>query len=115
MTRTRRTYTEAFKREALELWADSDKTGSKIEEELGIGAGCLYRWRSERRAAEGASPASTAAKRELRVAKSRIQELEREVAILEQEREILKKAVTIFVRPKPSASNSSKRTETLTR
>ena len=106
MTQRRRNYTEEFKREALTLWASSEKTGKQLEEELGIGAGCLYRWRAEKRAAEEEAATLTTGERELQLAQQRIQELEAEVALLKQEREILKKAVTIFSRPKANASSS---------
>jgi transposase len=115
MARGRRSYTEAFKREALQLWANSERTGKEIEKELGIGAGCLYRWRKESREEEESMSNEN---QELHQAQQRIQELELEVQtlsrerdILKQEREILKKAVTIFSRPSPSDFSLSKITE----
>jgi transposase len=45
MPKTRRSYTEAFKREAVRLYEQSGKTQEDIEEELGIGSGCLSRWK----------------------------------------------------------------------
>lgn len=104
MGKKRRNYTEAFKREALRLWEESNKSGTQIEKELGIGSGCLYRWRQEKRAAEHMPEAEQT----LRVAQQRIRELEHQVAILQQEREILKKAVAIFTRPRHDVTSSSK-------
>ena len=42
---TRRVYTAEFRREALQLLETSGKSGAQIERELGIGAGCLSRWK----------------------------------------------------------------------
>lgn len=45
MDKKYRTYTEAFKLEALELWKGSDKSTAQIERELGITRGMLLKWR----------------------------------------------------------------------
>ena len=93
MSKEKRTYSPEFKTEAIALWEVSGKSASAVEEELGITAGLLSRWRRTKRqkgqAAEGHEAASPSGKR--------IREPEREVTILRQEREILKKAVAIFV------------------
>ena len=47
MTKTRRTYSREFKLEALQLVETSGKSVPQIERDLGIGKGCLYRWRDE--------------------------------------------------------------------
>ena len=47
MTKTRRTYTDEFKREAVQLLESSGKTASQLEGELGIGKTCLARWKRE--------------------------------------------------------------------
>lgn len=41
MTSKRRTYTDEFKREALQLWETSGRSAATIEDELGITAGLL--------------------------------------------------------------------------
>jgi transposase-like protein len=41
----RRTYTEEFKHNALEMLHESGKTWPEVARELGIGAGQLNRWR----------------------------------------------------------------------
>ena len=43
----RRTYTEEFKRDAVELSFNSDKTVKEIADDLGIIYGNLTRWRRE--------------------------------------------------------------------
>lgn len=96
MTKTRRTYTSEFKLEAVRLLETSGKSGSQLERELGIGGGCLSRWKRElAEEGEHAFPGHG------RVApdQERVHQLERENEILRQERDILKKAVAIFSRP----------------
>jgi transposase len=47
ITKTRRTYTDEFKREAVRLLDSSGKTARQLEQELGIGKTCLSRWKRE--------------------------------------------------------------------
>ena len=96
MTKTRRTYTPEFKREAVQLLETSGKSAARIERDLGIGTGCLSRWKRELAAGrEDAFPGSV----QRMPAQERIRQLERENEILRQERDILKKAVAIFSQP----------------
>lgn len=91
MSNNKRNYPEAFKQEALALLESSDRSAAAIERELGITPGLLSRWRRNQRKkgqANGRRVEQDEAKR--------MRELERENAILRQEREILKKAVAIF-------------------
>jgi len=46
MDKQYRTYTEEFKREALELLKSSGKSAARIERELGITKGLLLKWRT---------------------------------------------------------------------
>ncbi len=96
MTKTRRTYTREFKLEAVHLLETSGKSASRLERELGIGTGCLSRWRREfAEEGEDAFPGHG----RLAPDRERIRQLERENEVLRQEREILEKAVAIFSRP----------------
>jgi len=45
--RKNKTYTEEFKAEALALLKNSDKNARQIEQELGITAGMLTKWRDK--------------------------------------------------------------------
>ncbi len=45
MTKTRRTYKREFKLKAVHLLETSCRSAPQLERELGIGGGCLYRWR----------------------------------------------------------------------
>lgn len=45
MSQARKTYTRAFKLEALRLADAGDKTVAQVERELGLFSGQLHRWR----------------------------------------------------------------------
>lgn len=93
MATTRRTYTAEYKRQAVRLLETSGKSAAQIERELGIGAGCLSRWK--RKLAEDGSSAFPGHGR-LTPLKERLRQLEREREILLQEIDILRKAATTF-------------------
>ena len=93
MAMNRRTYTREFKIEAVRLLKRSGKTQAEVADELGISQTSLSRWKIElAEEGENAFPG----RGRLAPEEERIRQLERENEILRQEREILKKAVTIF-------------------
>ena len=96
MTKQRRQYGREFKREAVELLETSDKSAAQLERELGIGKGCLSRWK--RKFEEDGDDAFPGQGR-LTPEKEEFRRLKRELEIARQERDILKKAVAIFSRP----------------
>ena len=84
---SRRQYDDDFKAEAVQMLLDGH-TAKSVATRLGLRSpSILYRWKSSVITASG--PAATALE-------SRVQELERELRRVEQEREILKKALAIF-------------------
>jgi len=89
----RRTYTSEFKQEAVALSRTTDKTVVQIALELGIRPKLLYRWRSESAKLDTGAFPGQGNRPPLEAENAR---LRREVARLAQEREILKKALTIF-------------------
>ena len=92
----RRTYTAEFKQEAVALSRTTDKSVAQVARELGIRVELLYRWRSESTRLGGdAFPGHG----NLPGLEAENAQLRREVARLEQEREILKKVLSIFSRP----------------
>jgi transposase len=91
-----RTYTEEFKREALELLKSSGKNSRQIERELGITQGMLLKWRDKYQVVTNEREAPRLEPSELEAAKKEIQRLERELREMAEEREILKKVVSIF-------------------
>lgn len=96
MTKQKKQHTKEFKLEAVELARTSGKTDSQLEQELGISRGSLYHWRKElERDGEQAFPG----KGQRKADDEYVHQLERELAVTRQERDILKKALAIFTRP----------------
>ncbi|GHO59855.1 transposase [Ktedonobacter robiniae] len=95
MQKVQKTYTPEFKREAVRLAQTSGKPIAQVARELGISDTSIHQWRKEL-AVHGsqAFPGSghqTDQEEEVR-------RLKRELEIVKQERDILKKAVDIFSR-----------------
>ena len=98
MTKSRRKYSREFKIENVRLWETSGRSVTQIEQELGIGHGIIKRWKRELAAlGDDAFPGHG----QLTPEQERLRQLERENEILRQERDILKKAIAIFSRPRP--------------
>jgi transposase len=93
-----RVYTEEFKLEALELLKQRGKGAGQIERELGITPGLLLKWRNRYQIVSKEGQPDKIAPSDMEAAKAEIRRLQREVANLEEEREILKKVVNIFSR-----------------
>jgi transposase len=94
MDKRYRTYTPEFKLKALELLKHSGKTAAQLERELGITRGLLLKWRDRyqiRREQGEASLVPT----DLAALQAEVRRLQRELAIVEQERDILKKVAGI--------------------
>jgi len=92
--KTRRHFTAQFKRDAVELSFQSDKTAVEIARDLGIRPELLYRWRSEfRRQPAEAFPGSGHL---ADPAAEQVRQLQRQLVAIETERDILKKALAIF-------------------
>ena len=96
MSKIRKTYTSEFKREALRLLETSGKSAAQIERDLGVGPGCLSRWKPQL-SQDGAQAFPGHGR--VGPEQERLRDLERENALLRQERDILKKAVAIFSKP----------------
>ncbi|SCW34477.1 transposase [Sphingobium faniae] len=100
MAKTKRRFTDEFKREAVALWETSGRPQTEIAGELGIMPTMLRRW--QRKLQEGGVPASPAAKPPVSTMASpadqasEIARLRRELDRARMERDILKKAVGIF-------------------
>ena len=81
-----RKYDVQFKQEALKQ-VENGRSVSSVAQGLGISEALLYQWR--KRYSQGASPNQT----------GELDALRKQVKQLEMERDILKKALTIFSRP----------------
>jgi transposase-like protein len=96
-----RIYTEEFRLEALELWKNSGKSAKKLEKELGISAGMLSKWRQKYQVVNPGSSEASLEPSDLEAAKREIKRLQKHLAYVEEEREILKKTIHIFSRQNP--------------
>lgn len=97
MAKKKRSYPKEFKSDALRLLETSDKSVSQIERDLGITPGLLHKWRRRYQINPDESTGQdNLEKSELEEAKARIRQLERELVITREEREILKKTIAIF-------------------
>ena len=93
----RRKYDSDFKRNAVQLSEEPDRTVAEVAENLGIGKDILYRWRREQRTKEGlAFPGN--GREALTSQQQKIRDLEKRLKDTEMERDILKKAMAIFSR-----------------
>jgi transposase len=95
MSRNYRKYTKEFKLEALELLESSGKSAAQIERDLGITKGLLLKWR-DRYQVKKQNGEAILEPSDLEAAQAENRRLRRQLAIAEQERDILKKAVSIF-------------------
>ena len=93
MKKARNKYSREFKLEAIALSNQPGVSIAQVERDLGLPEGRLYQWRNRYgNNGAGAFPG----KGNLTAEAARIRELERELAIAQQERDILKKALAIF-------------------
>ena len=95
MTKVQKTYTREFKEEAVRLAQTGGKPIAQVARELGISDTSIHQWRRElAEHGKEAFPGSghqTALEEENR-------RLKRELERVQQERDILKKAISIFSR-----------------
>ena len=96
MKKNRRKYNREFKLEAIRLWQATGKSAREIEDDLGITGGRLYRWK---RQLEAQGDDSFPGQGRIPAADEELRHLQRELGIVKQERDILKKAVAIFSQP----------------
>jgi transposase len=98
---TKKRYDASFKREAVRMADQSNKSDIQIEQDLGISHGTIYRWRKEfQEDPVNAFPGTghqTALEEEVRRLRR-----ERDEAVME--RDILKKAIAIFSRTQKTNS-----------
>jgi transposase len=99
-----RIFTRECKLEAVRRSESSEKTVAQIARDLGVPERVLYRWRHElREQREQAFPGKghQSERSERSALEEENRRLRRELDLLKQEREILKKALGIFSRGQP--------------
>ncbi len=93
MPRTSPPYPPEFRREALSLMRSGARTPKQLAAELGCSEQTLAAWRRQDEADRGERLDVLSSDE-----RARMRELEREVKVLRQEREILKRAAVFFAR-----------------
>ena len=94
--RQRRQYPAEFKRESVELLLRGSKPPKEIADDLGIAVKMLYRWKREYLADKSTAFPGTGHLQDPE--DERLRALERELRSVKEERDILKKVVSIFSR-----------------
>jgi transposase len=85
-------YPEEFKREAVELLRTSGRPLAQIARELGVSTESLRLWRKQAEIDAGERDGLSSDER------AELRELRREVRVLRQERDLLKKAAAFFAK-----------------
>jgi transposase len=86
-------HTKEFKQEAVRLTISSGKSVAQIAKDLGISTNALYTWLRLARG-EGRLPVA-----ESETLEQKVKRLERELRIVSEERDIIKKAMAYFAQP----------------
>ena len=90
--RARRTFSAEFKAETVELIRSSGRSIGRVCRDLGLTETAVRRWVQQAEVDAGTRPGLTTAERE------ELARLRREVLVLREEREILKKAAAFFAK-----------------
>ena len=98
--RSKASYTDQYKQEALELWRASGRSAAKVAAELGIRPPLLYRWASLEREPNGPK-AEHKPRRSVEELEAEIRRLRAENAKLLEQREVLKKSLGILSEAPP--------------
>ena len=86
-------YTKEFKDEAVRLTVNSGKSVRQVAKDLGVALNTLHSWRAQARG-EHRLPIA-----ENETPEQKIKRLERELRLVTEERDIIKKAVAYFAQP----------------
>jgi transposase len=106
--RSKASYTDEYKQQALELWRASGRSASKVATELGIRPPLLYRWaRTER--PPTTLPSGAKRLRNVEELEAEIRRLRAENAKLLEQREVLKKSLGILSETPPRSMPGSSR------
>jgi len=95
MSKSRRKYSAEFKREAVQLTLERGRTVGEVAANLGINPGLLQRWRSQVKAH---GPAVFPGNGRPKASDEEVLQLRKDLARVQQERDILKKALAYFAK-----------------
>ena len=108
MTERRKTYTREFKLEVVHLANSTDKPIAHLERDLGLSVGTIHHWRRQVFVdGEEAFPGSGRMTGQAEL----IRRLKREVKVLREERDILKKAIVVFSQDEHRSTSLSTKAE----
>ena len=92
--RTRRKFTPEQRAQAVRIVRESGKSVRQVAEELDVPASCLARWVSQSGVDERKDPNGPLTSEE----RSELAKMRREIRVLQQERDFLKKTAAFFAR-----------------
>jgi len=95
MKTIRKKYSKEFKLEAIKMYEKGDRTITEIEQALGITAGLLWKWK-ENLKNQAIKDEAFPGNGRLTDTETRIRQLERENALLKEDKEILKKVLAMY-------------------
>lgn len=93
-----KSYSEAYRKEAVRLADLPDRTAADVARELGIHVGQIYNWRTQfNKLSKGQFTVADGTNYSV-AEKAEIRKLKKEIAELKEEREFLKKATAYFAK-----------------
>ena len=107
--RSKASYTDDYKQQALELWRASGRSAAKVATELGIRPPLLYRWARTERPPTNTSPPGQKRLRSVEELEAEIRRLRAENTKLLEQREVLKKSLGILSEAPPRDMPESNR------
>ncbi|BCO30425.1 transposase [Thiohalobacter sp. COW1] len=96
--RKTKSYPESFRREAVRLADQPDRTAADVARELGIHVGQIYNWRTQFNKLSKGQFTVADGTNYSQQEKAEIRRLKKEVADLKEERDFLKKATAYFAK-----------------
>jgi transposase len=97
MPKERRKYSKGFKMEAIQVYENGERSAHQVERELGITQGLLGKWKTALKRRPQKEDAFLGNGR-VTDSEARIRQLEREIATLNEDKEVLRKALEMFSR-----------------